>query len=289
MSEDHEKHYIQNDAVTPLPIMGPRVTVGFWADDYIEEGVKPSFPDEPLFTITYPLIEGESVYNWQHRTGDPEDPLHPNSARNIRWEEGRLVIQQSTEFGARPNLGRVVPPSEKHMYWEIFQDYPPYLWGRIMATHELTDIVIREGTRLRLQAADAHFLRTVPDSGGALSCDKRMPNDDCVFTARYPHYVWNSEGGKGDREGTFHLQASNGRYLVLGKADDGSDLLRADGESTSDAAHFSATMAPGSMLSLAVDMGGGQALTLEHEPPYGALHLVEKGDPVWGWFIARYI
>ena len=289
MSDDYKNHYIQNDAVTPLPITGPRVTVGFWADETVADGVKPDFPEEPMFTITYPIIEGDAVYNWQHSTGDPLDPLHPNSAQEIRWQDGRLSILQSTEFGARPNLGRVTSATEKHMYWEIFRDYPPYLWGRIMATHELTDIVIREGTKLTLQAADAHFLRIVPDSKGVLSCDMRIPDEQCEFTARFPHYLWDDEGGKGDREGPFYLVANNGCYLVLRKASDGGYALVADGEHPSQAAHFSALMAPGCMISLAVDGGDGQTLTLEHEPPFGALHLVEKGDPVWGWFIARYI
>ena len=288
MSDDHKNHYIQNDALTPRPITGPRVTVGFWADETVEEGVKPKFPNEPLFTITHPIIEGEACYNWQHRTGDPEDPLHPNSAQNICWEHGRLSIQQSTEFGARPNLGQVGPPAEKHMHWELFRDFPPYLWGRIMATHELTDIVIRESAKLRLQAADGHFLRVLSNAG-VLSCDKRMPDEHCVFTARFPNYVWDAEGGKGDREGVFHLEASNDRYLALHKDDDGGYKLQADGETASQAARFSAVMAPGCAISLAVDIDDGQTLTLEHEPPFGALSLVEKGDPVWGWFTACYI
>lgn len=281
--ENYEEHYLLNDALCPRPISGPRVTVGFWADDNVEEGNRPVLTSEPFFTITYP-VGGCGCYNWYHFTDDPDEEPHPNSATDINWTNGQLNILQSTEFGCRPNLGRVEnPPKEKPMFWEIFRDFPTYLWARIVETHEILEITIRERCVLQFYAADGHYIRYSSEDNHDIVCDKRVLDDNCKFTARFPDYKWDHEGGSGD-SGAFYLVADNGHYIRRRN----SGMLCADvseSEKEERAMLFTATLASGSAISLAA-----QGETLQHAPPYGKLEMVDnaQASPIWAWFTVSY-
>ena len=286
--EKYEEHYILNDALCPSPRSGPRVMVGFWAVDGVPEGERPELTDKPFFTITYPVGGGDACYNWAHITDDPEEEPHPNSAQHIEWVDGHLKILQSTEFGCRPNLGRPdTPPNEKPLFWEVFQDFPTYLWGRIIATWEITDIRIRERTVLQFRAADNHFIGLSEDGSDDIVCAKRVPDDSCKLTARFPNYVWDGEGGSGD-DGSFYLKADNGKYLRLKSSSDSTTLCADvdEADRAGRAALFTATFGGDGAVSLAVEEAG----TLQHDPPFGKLYFTSgrEADPTWAWFIPDY-
>ncbi len=281
--DDYLKDYIKNDATYPLPQSGPRVTVGFWALENPIDGVKPDLNNEPFFTITYPVGRGAECYNWAHCTPDPEDPIHPNSANYITWEEGYLTIFQSTEFGCRPNLGNIKDPERKCMYWEVFRDMPDYLYGRIIATAEISDVVIREKAIIQLRAADGHYIRVTESN--EVTCDKRLYDSTCNFTARFPNYIWNEHGGTGD-EREFYLQADNGKFLRTRESDN-ETIFVAEAETMEDALAFNGMIKPGPVINLQTNDG----LFLQHEPPYGKLLLTDGigSDADWAWFYINYL
>mgnify|MGYP000261199193 CR=1 FL=1 len=283
MSEDYTKHYLVNDALCPVPTSGPRVLVGFWAIDDVNTGDRPEVTDTPLFTIMYPVGKGDEWYNWRHMTGDPLDPEHPNSANHIQWLDGHLSISQSTEFGGRKNLSILSEPTIKKMHWTLFQDYPKYIWGKIQRTYEIQEISLREECIVQFKAADGHFINLLEN--GDIVCETRVPNDACNFKVRFPKFTWNSEGGEGDNEGSFYLQASNGCY-VTSKISENTVTLCANADKKN-AELFTATMASNCSISLSTE----NQLTLQHIPPYTDLLLKESKevDSIWAWFNVNYI
>jgi len=294
---DYSKHYILINEVCPMPRTGPRVTVAFWAVDPVPPaGTRPELDEEPFFTITYPVGGGAQPFNWNHITDDVEDPLHPNSANHIEWVDGHLKIEQWTTFNCRPNLHTGGRNTLKNMHWELFQDIPPELFGRIVSVKGITDIVIKEMTTLRFTGVDGHFI-SMNRGETRVGCGARLLNEICWFKARFPDYIWDEHGGKGD-EGAFFLQAANGCYLRSVVDADGVTRLEADAGDAKKATLFEATISGDGMVSLSTTTKEGKKMTLQHDPPDDDLRLVlrlersseeeSEFNDTYAWFAADY-
>ena len=283
MTDDYTKNYIKYDGLTPFPSSGPRVLVGYWAIDGVPEGTKPEVPDEPLYTIMYPVGNGEQPFNWQHCQNYQDEQVTPNSAKNIQWLDGHLQIDQFTDFGGRPSLYRDLSdqPNTKGIHWVLFRDVPDYLFGKIQRTYEILDVQIREECQLQFRAADGHYIGI--NDREEVICAKRVPNELCTFTARFPNFTWDEEGGEYD-EGAFYLQANNKKYLSK-KTIGGKTRLYADAN-REDAELFDAVFSSG-----VVSLRSSTGLVLCHEPPYSELELQDDlpDDSAWVWFNVSYI
>lgn len=284
-----ENDYLLNDAECPIPILGPRVTVGFWAatsEEELEQGC--ACEGEPLFTIIYPVGLGEGCYGWKHIDSDDEDePLHPNSVSDTKWVDGRLEVLQYTVMCDGDRSDTQNPDgSPKEMSWAVGQDMPKYLFSRIIGVDEIPVDHLREGAIITARAVDGHYLgvdRSSPEY--KLQCRERRPSEACELRARFPGYVWSpAEGGSGDR-GDFALEACNSRYLRLHRDSQGRISLRASAQSFEQAALFSVVFEDQGVATLRIT---GEGLTLAHPCPGNEVELRTDNDPVFSRFNIAY-
>ncbi len=269
--EHSELHYIQNDEECPLPVSGPRVTVGFWCatEDEMETG--PDCEGAPLFTIVYPVGNGDKCYGWKHMTDDIEDPVHPNSVQNAKWCNGQFDFTQFTTLDcsdSQQNTG-----TEKEAFWSKFQDFPPELYGRIIGVEEVPVDMLRQDCVIRLRACDGHFISLDRESiDASVWCSQTKVNNDCDFTVKFPNYIWDKDGGTGDT-GAFALLASNGKYLKrVTNIESTLSLKAADTAITNDSL-FSISFEKDSVVSL---QGSNNKGTLYHPCPGASLFLADK-------------
>ncbi|NQY08789.1 MAG: hypothetical protein HRT71_04645 [Flavobacteriales bacterium] len=233
--DDHvdcpELHYIINDEECPLPVAVPHVSVGFWVNDTAEVAADliPACTGQPLFTIVYPLNEnGKRCYGWKHFTGNPGNPIYPNSAEKIEWKGGSFSFTQWTtmdctfeEHGPAPEDGAF-----KESFWTPFHETPDELWAKIIGVVDVPVDQLRQDSVILLRSADGQFVGLDGTDERKVVCDSRYPKPKCELIVKFPNFKWNRHGGSED-EGDFALMAPNGKYLKRQLNEDGSMYLSA--------------------------------------------------------------